>query len=131
MTEVAWPALASAVGLPSSVGAVVLLVSWLFDRRDKRSAAQGQIADQAVQRTLSLVDQLQEELVRATGAQNSYKREIDLYRSVRWQLEERMAELRDAAVAARAMVHDLQRRLGEEATEFPPLPAIGARAPPA
>lgn len=125
----AWPGVAAAIGAPSSVAALVLLSQWLLDRRDKRAASQGQISDLAAQRILTLVDQLQEELARATAALDAHRHEIDLYRGLRWQVEDRIAEMRDAAIAARAMVHDLERRLGQEATEFPHLPEIIARPP--
>jgi hypothetical protein len=123
------PSLLTAIaGAPFSILTVLMLWQWFADRRDRRNAAQAQVADQAVGRTLSLVDQLQEELARANAGKDAVRAEIELLRAARWQLEDRWAEVREAAIAARAMVHDLQRCLGEDLTEFPPLSVIGGRS---
>ena len=78
--------------------------------------------DEASRRTMQLIDQLQEEVARCRTMLDRYGVDIDRLRQVRISLLGHIAELRDAAIAARTMVHGLERRAGLPETPFDPLP---------
>ena len=98
------------------------LIGWWKGRTAERATA----ADQVLARTNQVTDQLQEELQRVYPLVALYMAEIELLRAARWQLMDAMGEVRDAAITARILVHEMQRRLGEDETEFAPLPTFPA-----
>jgi cell division septum initiation protein DivIVA len=82
-----------------------------------------------------LVDQLQEESVRVHQLRVSYLSELERLQQLRWQTQDQMAQVRDAAIAARLMVRELERKLGlpesrfDPLPPFPPVPAGGDTSP--
>ncbi len=86
--------------------------------------------DEASRRTMALMDQLQEELARCRIMIERYGVEIDQLRQARLCLLSNVVELRDAAIAARALVHQLQRQSGFPETAFEPLPGSAPGAAP-
>lgn len=123
--EHAAPAAELIVPVVGTVGA--FLVGWHFKGRDARRADNAGIMQGANQ----LVDQLQEELVRTAALVGKYSDQLELLKAARYAIDDLIVELRDQTIAARAMVHELQARLGEPPTSFPPLPRPRAsRDPP-
>lgn len=82
-------------------------------------------ADSFSARMNALADQLQEELARTKATVDSYAVDLVMLRSVRWSLEDGLVQTHIAALAARTLVHELQRSAGEPLTVFPPLPRSG------
>ena len=108
------------------VGGYVQLYIALRNSRRADGQSLSQTRDQ-------LFQQLQAELVRGAKQRADYAAELDRMRGVWSELDEMMGGVRDAALAARMMVHDYERRLGLAETVFPALPRLNlpARAPPA
>ena len=117
----------------TAAGSGPLAVLKLLDMRAARRRNETASAEASLStRTNALVDQLQEEVASARAALATYMTEINLLRRARWTLEDTMGELRDAATAARSMVHEMERRQGLPETLFTPLPRMEMpRAPPA
>ena len=90
-----------ALGWYSKVG-----VTRMQARRDRLDAGQ---------QALQLVQSLQ-------SAVSSYSAELEQLRKRRWSMDDMMQELHGAAIAARMMVHELERRLNMQPTAFEPLP---------
>ena len=80
--------------------------------------------DEASRRTMQLIDQLQEELTRCRTLLDRYGVDIDQLRQARLSMLSHMVELRDAAIAARTMVHSLERQAGLPETPFEALPGV-------
>lgn len=120
----AWVLLA-VFGGPLFKWAAEVVTNWRADRR-----ASG---DSISEKMASMIKLLSAELDRTTAISTRFGADLERLREARWTLEDQMQELRDQAIAARAMVHELQRRLGIAETDFPPLPhpiLAGSRAPP-
>lgn len=84
----------------------------------------------AGQQALQLVADMRGVELQLRGTIASYAREIDQLRQRRWGLDELVGELHAQAIAARLMVHDLERQLGRDATPFAPLPVFPMDTPP-
>lgn len=101
--------------------AAVKIGDWITQLRGQKVVQ----AESVTGQLNKLIDQLQEETARATATARAYEADLKLLRRARWGLDDTVAEIRNAALAARTMVHELQRRLGEAETLFPPLPRPG------
>ncbi len=98
-------------------------------REDARVRSQLTAQQQFERARAALMAQLQDDLDKARGAIDGYEAELAKLRRARGLLADAMVELRTAALAARAMVHELERRLGDPATVFRPLPSIDEEGP--
>lgn len=103
------------VASAGGAGGVWVALDKLLAYRAARRAASGA-------QLLQLVDQLQEELARVQAVVQGYSAEIERLRTARWALDDTLWQLRDAAIAARGMVHELERRMGVRETQFDRLP---------
>lgn len=122
LPEAVRPWAGAALFLAAAAGTVA--VWWLGARKSRAEVlhTEAQLGVTLGQRADRLIDQLQEELGRAQNVVRAYEADIRQLRRARWELDDTLMGLRDAALAARTMVHELQRRLGEPETPFPPLP---------
>ena len=100
-----------------------VVLAWVATTHFKAREDGRASTDQITRQLSVLVDQMRSELARQQTTADRYRQDLELLRAARYGLEDRMEELRDQAVAARAMVHELQRRLGVDETGFPPLPS--------
>jgi hypothetical protein len=103
---------------------LVPLLDWLG-----RVSAWGRTADKAADpgvdsQVMGLIDQLQEEVRRVRALSDSYAAMLDQLRMARLTLFGEAQTLFSAAIAARAMVHQLQRQMGVPETPFDPLPEL-------
>ena len=73
-----------------------------------------------------LFDSMQAELVRVRGMLGHYEDELEQLRAARTALTAQVQAIVDAAVAARVMVHSLERRLALPETEFHRCPPSGS-----
>ncbi len=85
--------------------------------------------DETSRRTMMFIDQLQEELqalrpeiARCRQLLDRYAADIDQLRQAKLAMLEHMADLRDAAIAARTQLHAVQRQFGVPETVFDRLP---------
>lgn len=76
----------------------------------------------------SLIASLQLELDRMQRLLGELQPQIDVLVRARIVLLNVVSEFLGAAIAGRAMVHDLERQLGRPETLFPPLPTIPLQA---
>ena len=107
-------------------GLGTFLLAWRRDRRDA-SGAQSRL-------TSDLLEQVRKQLEWSGAARAQYAVELEVLRASRYALEEVLLEMRDCAIAARALVHERERGMGVAETVFPPLPRPMVpvpRAPPA
>ncbi len=111
-------------------------IAWLGGHRiavrqlrmqERSQDANGEAAIAAA--TTQVMVQIRAQLDWSQQQPDRYRAEIDQLRQLRYALDERMAALFEAAIAARTMVHELQRRLGEPDTVFAPLTPPGMAAP--
>lgn len=113
-TVALWQAVVIAVVFPAAAG-LWGAWKWLAAWRDGRETAARQI-------TTELLDKLHADLEAARALLDRYRADLEALRAARWALNDAMTDLHAAALAARAMVHELERRLGEPETPFSPLP---------
>ena len=85
----------------------------------------------AGQQALQLVADMRGAEQQLRGTIATYAGEIDVLRQRRWRLDDLVAELHAHAIAARLLVHDLERQLGRNPTAFPPLPVCPVDQSPA
>ncbi|GAB0119497.1 hypothetical protein [Acidisoma sp. 7E03] len=104
----------SGISLPLVVTLYLTRRSQNLQRDQQKAAASAEAVGGLVQLNAALRAEL-----------DRYIREIELLRSARWSVEDVLLELHSAAIAARAMVHDLQRSAGITLTDFPALPQPG------
>lgn len=79
-----------------------------------------------IARTDALIRQLSAELARIQDLKERYSTELEHIRIARVTLFLRANSFYDAAIAARTMVHEMQRQLQIEETRFEPLPTLPA-----
>ena len=105
-----------------------LVAAWAALRQDRRTqaASVNQLSDLVIKSSREQLEQVMRQVGR-------YEGELLTLRQARFALEDALVELRDSALAARTMVHELERALGRPETIFAPLPRPGlpAQAPPA
>ena len=117
------------IGVPAA-GALAWLIGWLPQQRLFRNTMLKLFkwdpgappADEVDNRSMQLIDQLQEELRSCRDLVARYGDELEALRLARLSLLASVQEVWEAAVAARAMVHALERRAGVAETAFDPLP---------
>ena len=109
------------------------LVKWIAGfgagREDARARFKANAEQQFELARASLMDQMTAELAKVRATLDSYEAELAKLRRARVLFADAMVELRTAALAARAMVHELQGRLGDPKTVFDPLPSIDEDGP--
>ena len=103
-------------------GATTFWVSLRRERRDD-TGAQAKL-------TGDLLDQVRKQLEWSGTTRAQYAAELEILRAGRFALEDLLLEMRDQALAARAMVHERERALGMSETVFAPLPRPTPRAAP-
>ena len=117
----------------SMAGAVIV---WMGGHRlamrqlrmqERSQDASGEAAAAAA--TSQVIAQVRTQLDWSQQQHDRYRVEIEQLRQYRYTLDERMAALFEAAIAARTMVHELQRRLGDPDTVFAPLTLPGSAPP--
>jgi hypothetical protein len=118
------------VMIPGSVGLFALL-KWIAEVRGWAKSPQDRASEDLTKRSRVLLDQMQRELDRSRSLADRYAEELDQLRIARLRLYGQYQDVRDAAIAARAMVHDMQRAQGVGRTDFPPLPGEAEPAVPA
>ena len=127
-----WVVLTLMLGLPT-FRTVSELVKWVAGfgagREDARARTKADAERQFELARASLMDQLRDDLAKARGTMDSYEAELAKLRRARALFADAMVELRTAALAARAMVHELEGRLGDPKTVFSPLPSIDEDGP--
>ena len=124
-------AFAGAFVAPVLVWLVATRVQWRgvqVQERTERVKAE----DSLSVRLNTLVDQLQAERDHWAVSHRSLLTDLEQLRGARYALEDTLMQVRDGALAARVMVHDLERRLGLPETRFDPLPypGLAPRPPP-
>ena len=127
-----WAVLALVCGMPA-FRTLSALIQWtagfLAGRQDARVQVQTNAHQQFEAARAALVSQLQTDLDRGRAIMDGYEAELAKLRRSRALFADAMVDLRTAALSARAMVHELERRLGEPATVFTPLPTIDEDTP--
>ncbi len=104
--------------------ALIPLLDWLG-----RVFAWGRPADKSAEpavdsQVMRLIDQLQEEVRRFRELSDTYAAMLDQLRLARLTVFGEAQTLFSAAIAARAMVHQLQRQMGLPEFAFDPLPEL-------
>ena len=127
-----WAVLTLVCGLPA-FRTVTELVKWIgtfgAGREDARARAKVDAEQRFEAARDSLMSRLEAELRKAQGTMDGYEAELAKLRRARALFSDAMVELRSAALAARAMVHEMENRMGEPATVFRPLPSIDEDVP--
>ena len=116
-------AMALVIGLVA-LPALIPLLDWIG-----RVFAWGRAAEDAAKpavdsQVMGLIDQLQEEVRRFRGLSDTYSAMLDQLRLARLTVFGEAQTLFSAAIAARTMVHQLQRQMGVPETAFEPLPEL-------
>ncbi len=99
---------------------LVFFALFLWNRRSGGADAGQAIAVS----TNALIDNLVAQAQRIEAMQKSFAAELEQLRAARTMVFVRASAIRDQAVAARTMVHELQRQLGLPETVFDELPAL-------
>lgn len=122
-----WAVLLLLVGLPAFRITAEFgrwFAGFVSGRHDASSKSKTTAQEQFEAARRELMQQMQADLNAARSTLQSYDMELSKLRRVRSALQEAMIDVRTAAVAARAMVHDLERRLHDPLTVFTPLPPL-------
>lgn len=113
-----------ATALPALLAVAATRIQWR-DVKVKEVAEGTRATDILYAHLNTLVDQLQAERDYAARSSRAMMADLEKLRGIRFGLEAKLMEMRDACLAARVMVHELQRRLGMPETPFDPLPFPG------
>jgi hypothetical protein len=119
-----WPDLLRWLLGGSGLSMPLLLAWYLATRRLSldRDRQRASTASGAVDGLVQFSGALQAEITKLKIEITRYSAEIEVLRAARWTVDEVLLDLHSSALAARAMVHDLQRSAGLPETVFPALP---------